>query len=202
MQKTRNKDYSLWEDFRNGDDSALYKLYDLYADALLGFGMHFSRDTGLLKDCIHDLFLDLFKYRNSLSYTDNVKFYLFKSLKRKIQKELSKRSLFDSDNDAKILQGEAVPSYDDVIIEAEIEQENFNVLRQAVDKLPCQQQEALFLKFQQDLSYQQIAQIQNISIESARTNIYRAIKALRKSFENGPSLLQVFLILPYSDFSK
>lgn len=202
MQKTRNKDYSLWEDFRNGDDSALYKLYDLYADALLGFGMHFSRDTGLLKDCIHDLFLDLFKYRNSLSCTDNVKFYLFKSLKRKIQKELSKRSLFDSDNDAKILQGEAVPSYDDVIIEAEIEQENFNVLRQAVDKLPCQQQEALFLKFQQDLSYQQIAQIQNISIESARTNIYRAIKALRKSFENGPSLLQVFLMLPYSDFSK
>jgi len=197
MQETRNKDDSLWKDFRNGDDTALYKLYDLYADALLGFGMHFSRDTGLLKDCIHDLFLDLFKYRNSLSYTDNVKFYMFKSLKRKIQKELSKKSLFDSDSDSKSLQGEAVPSYDEVIIETEIEQENFKRLRQAVDKLPCQQQEALFLKFQQDLSYQQIAQIQNISIESARTNIYRAIKALRQSFENGPIPLPLFLMLPY-----
>ncbi len=200
MQESRNKDTSLWSDFKTGDDNALYKLYDLYADALLGFGMHFSRDTDLLKDCIHDLFLDLFKYRGTLSNTDNVKFYLFKSLKRKIQKELSRKSLFDSGYDSKITPGELVPSYDDVIIETEIEQENFKVLRQAVDELPGQQQEALFLKFQQDLSYQQIAQLQNISIESARTNIYRAIKALRKSFENGPSPFHVFLMLPYLNF--
>lgn len=197
MQKMQNKDDALWRNFKDGDDLAFYKLYDLYADSLLGFGMHLSRDTDLLKDCIHDLFLDLFKYRNTLAYTDNVKFYLFKSLKRKIQKELSKKSVFDSDSDLKIFQAETVPSYDDMIIETEIEQENLRALKQAVDKLPVQQKEALFLKFQQDLNYRQIAQIQNISIESARTNIYRAIKALRKNFETGAPALQVFLILPF-----
>lgn len=200
MQEIRNKDDSLWEDFKKGNDDALYRLYDLYADSLLGFGIHFSRDTDLLKDCIHDLFLDLYKYRERLSHTDNVKFYLFKSLKRKIQKELSRSSMFDSDIHSKCLQAEAVPSYVDVVIETEVESENFRMLRQAIDKLTCQQQEALFLKFQQDLSYQQIAQLQNISIESARTNIYRAIKALRKSFENGPSPFHVFLMLPYLNF--
>lgn len=194
MQQARNKDYFLWESFKRGDDKAFFNLYDQYVDILLGFGLHFSRDIDLIKDCIHDLFLDLYKYRKQLSGTDNIKFYMFRSLKRKIQKELSKKSIFSSEEESKYAFSELEPAYDDVIIKTEIKEENSELLKSAMSNLTNQQREALFLKFEQNLGYPEIAQIQNISVESARTNIYRAIKALRKSIQKGKISLQALII--------
>lgn len=194
MQQDINKDYFLWESFKRGDDKAFFNLYDQYVDILLGFGLHFSRDIDLIKDCIHDLFLDFYKYRKQLSGTDNIKFYMFRSLKRKIQKELSKKSIFSSEEEGKYAFLELEPAYDDVIIKTEIKEENSELLRVAMSNLTNQQREALFLKFEQDLGYPEIAQIQNISVESARTNIYRAIKALRKSIQKAKISLQALII--------
>ena len=46
--------------------------------------MVYSRDRELVKDCIHDLIFDLYKYRKNLAENDNIRNYLFKSLKRKV----------------------------------------------------------------------------------------------------------------------
>ncbi len=181
MGKEHNRDYFLWESFRKGDDKAFSNLYDQYIESLMGFGIHFSRDIDLLKDCIHDLFLDLYKYRKQLSDTDNIKFYLFCSLKRKIHSELSKKSIFNSDQVLVESDLQIEPAYEDFIIEREIKLKNSEILKSAVNKLTAHQKEALFLKFEQNLNYPEIAQIMDISVESTRTNIYRAIKALRES---------------------
>lgn len=195
MQKELNRDYFLWESFKNGDDHAFFNLYDQYADSLLGFGLHFTRNTEIIKDCIHDLFLDLYKYRKNLSVTDNIKFYLFRSLKRIIQRELSKNSLFNQTTQSEISVSEIEPAHDENIINLEIKLENAALLEAALNKLTSQQKEALFLKFEQNLSYPEIAQIQGISVESARTNIYRALKALRKSISEAQFSFSTLFIL-------
>lgn len=181
MEKERNNDYCLWRSFIDGNDDSFYRLYDQFADILYHYGLHLSRDKELIKDCIHDLFLDLYKYRNKLSNTDNIRFYLARSLRRKIHKAqirvipLLYHSNLGPSNDYQEL------AYEDKVITHEIEEETNRLLTKALKTLTAHQREGLNLKFEHNLTYPEIAEILGISIESARTTIYRALKTLRNS---------------------
>ncbi len=183
MEKERNKDYFLWKSFKEGDKDAFYRLYNEYIDALFRFGVCFSKDQDLIKDCIHDLFLDLFKYRGQLSDTDSIKPYLFRSLRRKIHKEQTKIFLVTDADHASFFQSDYEQAYEDSLIKDEMISEKNKLLEKAMKLLTDGQRETLFLKFDQNLSYAEIAGILNISVESVRTSIYRSLKILRKSIQ-------------------
>ncbi len=71
-------------------------------------------------------------------------------------------------------------AFEDTIIESETKNGNHEILTEAMKELSDKQREGLSLKFEQNFSYKEIANILGISVESARTNIYRALKDLRK----------------------
>ena len=96
-----NSDTILWNDFIKGNDDAFKVIYNNHIQSLYKFGSHFTHDTDLVKDCIHDVYIELAKYRKSLGTTNNIKLYLFKSLKRKIIKALAVKgnlATIDSEN--------------------------------------------------------------------------------------------------------
>lgn len=193
MQNRLNDDHLLWKSFRNGNDRAFYELYDQYSDALYSFGMQFCKDPGFVKDCIHDLFLELHKYREQLQPTDSIRFYLFRALRRIIHKQKLNITLLSLDHKIEQTLRAHAPGSEETIIHSEIQQENMDLLTNAVSQLTKVQQRALFLKFEQDLDYAEIASLLNISVESARTNMYRALKALRKSLSKYRISLNLFL---------
>ncbi len=184
----------LWRKFKKGDDLAFFTLYDLSFDALYGYGLHFSKDKDLIKDCIHDLFLDLYKYRDRLSDTNNILFYLFRSLRRLIYKEQVRTvSLLRSDQ---LLLDNDIPvmAFEDNLIDKETEDRNYKILAEVMKELSDGQREGLMLRFEQNFSYKEIAGILGISVESARTNIYRALKDLRKAIKKKGLSLQMILL--------
>ncbi|HZK97392.1 MAG TPA: sigma-70 family RNA polymerase sigma factor [Prolixibacteraceae bacterium] len=195
MQHELKEDNTLWRRFKEGNEHSFYLLYDQYADNLYKYGIHFTKDKDFIKDCIHDLFLDLFKYRKKLSDTDNIQFYLFRSLRRIIHKQQAKviplvyDEMYNSANDNPIF------SHEEYLIAAETESENLTALNEAMKRLSDRQREALSLKFENDRSYSDIAEIMEISIESARTLVYRALKELRKCFKNECQFIQVLFFL-------
>jgi len=188
---------NLWRRFREGDDQAFYRLYDQYADNLYKYGSHFSKDKDFLKDCIHDLFLDLYKYRKKLSETDNAQFYLFRSLRRIMHKEQVKKvPLIYSE--IIINQNDMVGfSHEDYLISLETEVEEHKALSDAMITLSNRQREALSLKFEYNHAYAEIAEIMGISIESARTMIYRALKDLRMRIESNGHSIHLFFFLSH-----
>lgn len=173
----------LWSRMKLGDLEAFHLLYDEYVDALYEFGIQYTRDKDHVKDCIHDLFLDIYKYRKKLADVDNVKYYLFTSLKRKINKKFtSKLTLFSSD-DKKNEISSIDHSIEDEIIQFEDSAEINAKLSQALTSLSKKQRKGISLKFDEKKSYEEIAAILGISIESVRTLIYRAMKKLRSEIE-------------------
>ncbi len=197
----RNKDYFLWKRFIEGDDKAFYSIYDQYFDVLYSYGIHFSKDKDLIKDCIHDLFLDLYKYREHLYVTDNIHFYLFRSLRRLLYKEQSKRISVLSDDQILLQNDIPVMAFEDNMIAAETKDENHKILTEAMKELSDRQREGLSLKFEQNFSYKEIADILGISVESARTSIYRALKDLRKVLKKkGVSSFILFLLFRDKQF--
>lgn len=180
----KNKGVIAWKKLVEGDKLALGELYDQYIDILFSYGMYHSKDRGYVMDCIHDLFLDLYKYRRNLSVTDNVKYYLFRSLKRKINRKYKTKDLPVSKEEFLYTLEETDKNHsiscEDKIINDEQVSERNSKLSIALKSLTKKQRRVLFLRFSQDRTYEEISEIMDVSIETARTSIYRAIKTLRK----------------------
>lgn len=174
----------IWSKLKKGDNEALGQLYDIYIDQLLAYGISISNDKSFVMDCIHDLFVDLYKYRAKLADTNNVKYYLLTSLKRKIFKTSKKSELFVGINNSlgdDVIFKDHTESFEDKIIFSEIVKEKSLRLIRALNLLTKKQKAGLLLRFDQERSYTEIAQILDISVASARTTVYRAIKLLRES---------------------
>jgi DNA-directed RNA polymerase specialized sigma24 family protein len=60
---------NLWDDIRNGNAEAFDQFYDQYVDILFSFGLSITNDAEHIKDSIHDLFFELYKYRRNFSDT-------------------------------------------------------------------------------------------------------------------------------------
>ncbi len=48
-------DSQLWNSFLEGDNKALHVIYTTYVQMLYCYGLNFTRDENLVKDCIHDV---------------------------------------------------------------------------------------------------------------------------------------------------
>ncbi len=176
-------DIVLWERIITGDMMALGSLYDLYIDVLFSFGLQRSSDRNYVMDCIHDLFLDLYKYRTKLSTPDNVKNYLIKSLQRKINKKYSEKEVpvgVDYPVMDHLLRKNATLSHEQQMIHIEDVNIKNRQLAKALGALTEKQRKGLVLRFNHNKPYEEIAQIMDVSIQSARTMVYRALKDLRR----------------------
>lgn len=168
----------MWNKIKDGDLTALGDLYDAHIDKLYQYGIQLCADHDYVKDCIHDVFVDLYKYRKNLSDTENIVFYLRKSLKNTINRKYkSKILLVDRDD----LQPEApANSIEDEIIHKELAIEKKNRVQNALSFLTEKQRQCIQLRFTEGKSYDEIAELMNVSVETSRTIIYRGMKVLRK----------------------
>src|SRR5690606_40649004 len=88
IKKSTGPELELWRQFKAGDESAYIIIYQKYFRILYRFGVKISNNPEMVKDCIQDLFIDLWNNKKQLSDTDSITFYLWASLKRKIYKVL------------------------------------------------------------------------------------------------------------------
>ncbi|MEI7422532.1 MAG: RNA polymerase sigma factor [Prolixibacteraceae bacterium] len=183
-------DSLLWNDFKKGNHEAFHAVYKNHVQTLYKYGCNFTQDKALVKDCIHDVFIDLVKYRSALGATNNIKLYLFKSLKRKIVKSLYKRKRF------KALEKEDIAfrydaSAEDEIVEDISTQTRSKKLIAAMVFLSPRQREAIYLKFVSNLSYEEISILLEINYQSARNLIFRGVEKLRAALPK--EIILVFL---------
>lgn len=179
MQNSKQQDILLWDAIRTGKPDAFQVLYDQYIDVLFAFGMGYSNDKEFVKDCIHDLITDLYKYRKQISKPENLKNYLLVSLRRKIHKNKSGKISISYYPEMITNPENSQDSAEREMINQEISSQTNKLLFEAIKGLPGKQKEALHLKYSCELSYTEISKLMGISIESVRTQVYRAIKSLK-----------------------
>ena len=194
QDKYESNDAQCWQRFIEGDREALTYIYAQHYRPLLRYGCKLLSDEAVVEDCIQDLFFELWKNKARLGPTDSIRYYLLRSLRRKIVLAGRQRS-GHSNVDA---QSEEYPFAVEYSIEekwiGEIQAaERQEKLNQALNQLSARQKEAIYLKFYNDMDYQQIGQIMDLNYQSIRTLVYRAIKVLRDYLALEVSLLLIFL---------
>lgn len=186
-------DAEIWNAFLNGDRKAFNIIYVENVQALFRYGLNFLQDEDLVQDCIHDVFVDLNKYRKNLKATNNIQLYLIKSLKNALIKAVNKnRKQCNIENIDIPFFYEA--SCEDALIENDTELYRIRTIRKALSELSNRQKEALYLKFNSGLDYNEISHILEINYQSARNLVHRSIEKLRESYrKNGVLLIFSFL---------
>jgi RNA polymerase sigma factor (sigma-70 family) len=182
MQTVENREEEriLWLRFLEGDTQVLNLIYLLHSNALFDYGCRFTADSDLVKDSIQEIFCTLVRTRNNLSETDNVRLYLFKSLKRRIIRELKNasnkpRSLDNQDYSFDLRFSE---NLDDQL--NELDEEKGRLIAEAMHSLTERQKEAIYLRFNRGLEYEEISLLLNLNYQSSRALIHRAIEKLRE----------------------
>lgn len=169
----------LWNQFKANDKSAYSYFYESYAALLFRYGCKISTDRELVKDCIHDLFTELWKNKANLSNPVSVKNYLVKSLRNKLLREISKQSKFVNKDSIEEADFGFIHSNEFEMIHAESKNENEKQLINALRKLSNKQKEIIFLLYYNNLSPAEVAAIMSVSIRTIYNTTFNAIQSLK-----------------------
>ena len=170
----------IWDDFRKGSDEALSEIYFQNIQKLFHYGKKFTNNEELIKDTIQELFIDLIDSRQKLGKKDNISFYLFASLRRKLHRQTQKNNLFVyTEEDEKLIENENGFSTEDEIIHKESLTQRETNIKMALSKLSIKQREILYYKYTCDFSYDEICELMSLKYDSARKQVTRALKSLR-----------------------
>lgn len=182
----KESDSEIWNKFRNGDKSSFDQVYYGYINILFNYGRRFTPNESLIEDCIQDFFTDLWVKRELLSKTNQIKPYLLLSLKRRLLRQLGRESKKVGIEDYQDFLIEF--SREDELINQKIDSDRIDKLNNTLEKLTPKQKEAIYLKFFEELSYADIAEIMNVETKAVYKLMARAMEGLKSEF-------QVFILL-------
>ena len=185
---TAKEDILLWESFREGDREAFATLFRTHYEQLFRYGTKFTTNAGILEDCIQELFIELWQAKTRTQVV-SVRAYLLKSLKYKLLKAYRKnRETVPLSED----EGSFEWSHESMLIAGEEDLEKKQRITNALAGLTSRQKEIIYLKYYQNLSYEEVSEIMNINYQVARNLLYQAIKSLRNRL---PGPLQIIFLL-------
>lgn len=178
----------IWLKFQAGDEQAYSYIYTAYFKKLFSFGLKIKPDPGLVKDCIQELFIKLWRLKENLGQPVSLKHYLYQSLRRTIFKEIAKQQYklqVDLKDDYHF---EVVLAYDLQLINLQISEARQKQLEQALKKLTKRQRDAIHLKFYGKLSYEEIAEVMEVQVKSVYNLISKALELLYQDMNRDNSL--------------
>lgn len=171
-RRTDRDNLMSYGDFQNYE-SFYAQVYQQMFHSLYSYGMQICGNKDLVKDCVQDLFSELWKNQR-LTRIRSVKPYLLKCIKRKIQRALGKgRQLY--------VEGgfEFEISHEVKIIRNQQNDRQQRKLSRALKSLTNRQREAIYLKFYDNLSYEEVAEVLNTKTKASYKLIYRALSSLK-----------------------
>jgi RNA polymerase sigma factor (sigma-70 family) len=194
-QPNINTDSQLWQQLKNGSELALGKLIKKYFNLLQNYGYKFVRNEDFVKDCVQEVFVEIWSRRQNISQPDSVRAYLLSSVRKKILRESIRQKINADDeiinieNDLKF--AEFSPEL--IIIEQENTQETIKKVSGLLNSLPKRQREVIYLRFYQNLERDEIAQIMGVNSQSVSNLLQAAFKTIRENW-SGLIFNYIFLI--------
>jgi RNA polymerase sigma factor (sigma-70 family) len=181
-----HSDAYLWKRLKRGDREAVSIIFDQYILLLYSYGHKFTSNREVVEDCIQDLFAEIWEKHARLGDTDTIKFYLFKSLRRRILRCIKQAQQWEVHDK---VDHDITFSQEDKIISQQLREEQIRRLNEALSRLTRRQKEALYLKFYNRFSYDEIAEVMSLNKRTVYNLISQAIHSLQKELKPSQDVL-------------
>lgn len=188
MENQMTPDDELIHQYQNGNEDAFCQLLDRYKKKVYGYILNVVRDRVIAEDIFQETFFKVIRTLKKQQYNCEGKFLQWVI-------RISHNLIIDSFRQngkistvSKIVKpdGKVVDVFDVVKIEQGSTEDNMvkkqilQDLRKLVDHLPFEQREVVILRHYYDLSFKEIADMTNVSINTALGRMRYAIINLRR----------------------
>lgn len=167
-----------WKD-KNEDELCSW-LYKTYVNELFSYGVAFGADRVVLQDVIHDIFLYFVENKSGLKDIEHVKFYLFRALKNRLI-SAGQTIQHDALNEEIEYAFSLKVTDTDLLI---VEEERARLIKRVNELLLCltnRQREAIYLRYIQELSYEEIGELLHMTPKASRKLVSRALIRIREN---------------------
>lgn len=167
----------------DGDQDSLSTIYFCYYDLLFDYGLRHTHDKQLVEDVIQDIFINFIKFRKTTGEVKNLTGYILSTFRNQLFHDFQKNKRFIMTGEFPEERFDYFKSPEQQISENDNSERIHSTIRQCIGNLTAKQQEIIFLRFEREISYHEIALILNISVDSCYKSTYRAIKTIRSEVE-------------------
>jgi len=149
---------------KRGDAEALRLVYERYKHDLLGLAVTLARDRALGEDVVHDIFVSFARFAPKLRLRTSLRSYLLTSVANRVRTLSRTRSNgpLPPENVPRRI-APATPEQD------AMKHERTMLIEQAMRQLPYDQRAAIVLHLQVGMKFREIANSQNVSINTVRS---------------------------------
>ena len=174
-------DSLVWAMFREGDDRSMNLLLLRYFRPLLHYGSKFTNDRLLVEDVIQDLFLGFLEKREFLSSPACLKNYLFKCLRNNLVRAIKQNTKAFSIHENEDIFTD-LENIEEVLVATDESEEISMKLNRHFLSLTKRQKEALFLRYYENRSNDEIAEIMEINKQSVSNLLLKSLAILRENW--------------------
>jgi RNA polymerase sigma factor (sigma-70 family) len=173
-------DSVLWQAFKEGDREAFDTIYRAHISLLISYGYKLTNNRSLIQDCIQDLFVELWNNRSNQTQVQSIKHYLLKSLRYKLVRRV-RMDVTETLEESQLPPDPA--NFENDLLEWETTHQQVQQLDLVLSQLPRRQKEAIYLRYYEELSNEEVAQVMGVNYQSACKFIYTALKTLRQKLK-------------------
>jgi len=169
-------DQELTDSLKKGDQAAYTEIFSRYNKLLYSHTYNKLRDREEAKDIVHDVFYSLWANREKSLPQTNLIGYLFTATRYKIADLLSRKQV--QDRYIVSLQDfiDLSPEYSDHLVR---KNQLRDIIEEEISALPKRMQEIFRLSRFEQLSHKEIAEKLNITEETSKDQVKKALKILR-----------------------
>ena len=179
----RRTDGELWNEIKSGDVESLRLLHDRYFFPLCNFANKSLRLPSVAEELVSTCFLRLWEQRKTIAIHQSVKSYLYVMVRNQVTDYVR------SNKGKTVTTSSEIP---DIPAEAEInDQEFYADLYRAIGRLPEQRRRILEMAAFESMTYNEIAEQLNISVNTVKTQMGRAYRFLKEDLD--PRHFSIFL---------
>jgi RNA polymerase sigma-70 factor (ECF subfamily) len=178
-------DQTLLDAMRLGDERALGKLYERYWMRLLSIAMNRLDIEAEAEECVQDVFIAIWRRRESLAITHNLGAYLSAAIKKQVLNRLAQRYTKKYNPEVRPQEDLAYETADSRLLAKDLS----DLIENAISQLPEKCKMVYRLSRMDGKSNKIIASELNISQKTVEGHITKAIQAIRKRLPSDITLI-------------
>ena len=187
-------DIDLWTSLIKGNRIALNTIYSRYFTPLYQYGMRMLQDEDGVHDCIQNLFVHIWVNHKKLNQVSNLRSYLISALRNGIINYKTAENRFQKVDLESNEVFDLKFTVEAAFIQREEQSEKVRQLSDAMNQLTARQKEIIYLKYFEEMDYDEIAEIMNLSKKGTYKLSARALEALREVLNIDKAMLLALLL--------
>jgi len=169
----------LIKHLKKGDTLAYSYIVDLYYKKLCDYASNLARDNYKSEDIVQNVITRMWQHRKKLDANISIKNYLYKSVYNEFIDQYRKEKAVT------VLEKKYIEGLDNFVELIDEKEANrlLTLVQHEIEKLPPKCKETFLLSKQDGLTYVEIAEYQNVSVNTVEKQMVKAFSILRKKMK-------------------